>query len=670
MNLRSIEKKILDGEDLIKSEEDYLIKKSEEYWDYSPCVTSEFPKWKKILAWVAGFQTYDYNIVKNKTMQVPNPKSARRLVFNRLKVFVRTMLAKMSADTPHMGVMPKTGENEDVKAAKLGENVSVALFEKLKFRQVKQNLNAWLVILNRAYLRVFWNEDDHGVVGYENKELLDEESGEVVLDQETGEPILTEEIEEIEDDGDVGAEAVNPFMCRHDPISVNRKKWKWFLFGEVACADALEEQYNLKEGSLIDKGEGKVDTSYELEMGWAGDVAVSHPDKKEEITGRTVLRKELWTPNIYVFMAGDQVLKCGINKYKEIRFYRFEDRIIPIDSGEKGIHYNDSLVKQAIPIQREFNRQKSIVSTALERASKMKIMLPLNSILSRKSMTNEFGTFVDVNTQLGKPEQLRMDPLPSFIQVYINDLEREFETAFSTHEASFGRLPERASHASGALVQILLEQDDAVLNPMLQMMNDILSEAWSAILQMVQDNYSPARLLKYAATDGQQAVESFRGADLKGNTDVKITTQSGLPRGRIARTEYIMKLKEAEILRDPRQILEMLDIGSVERVFDRELGHIRRAERENMLIEKNPNITPEDVKGWAYKLEDHLSHLPIHVGDRIGIKYEDYTDGQKQTLDAHIVETYSVFIELQREQAEVAQEVTPEEKSTGAPVRG
>jgi len=646
MNIRSIENKILGGGKLTEAEENYLLQKAKDYWEHHPDVLVNFPKWKKNIAWTAGYQHFDYNMKLNKTIPVPSIKK-RKIVFNRIKVFVRTLLAKISAEVHHASVVPKTGDSDDAESARLGTRVIEALEDKLKFRQVKLAVKLWLIILNRAYIRVFWNKEDFGVTGYRNKEELDE-NDEVKLDEE-GNPVLTEEIEAITEEGDIGVEAVNPFMCRYDPLYTDRKKWRWFECGEVVDAEALEEEYNIEEGTL--KSEPKnTETPWDLEISSSGDVSVVSPEKKEDVMGRTTLLIHFWTPRIWAEITEDEVLDYGINKRKQIPFFRLEERLIPIENTEKGINLNDSMVRDGIAVQKEFIKTKTLVAKAIERASKVKVMLPLNSLISKKQWNTEFGTFLDVNTQLGKPEVLKMDNLPSFTEWYLNTLERDFETGFHTHEASFGRLPERASHASGALVHILLEQDEVVLNPMLQMINDTLSEVWSLILEMVQDEYTVDRLLKHAGKSGQYSVISFRGAQLKGNTDVKVVSQTGLPRGRIARTEYIMKMNERQLISQD-QALELLEFGNAERIFEMNLVHKNRARRENLKIEKNPNIDIEEVKTWLYPLEEHLVHLPIHMEDRLSARYENYTENQKKALDLHIKQTYDTFIDMQVKQA-------------------
>lgn len=621
MTLREIENHIADGKRLSQEEEDYLLSRSKTYWEDHPDVEGRFPRIRKILAWVAGYQRYDYNTATRKLVEIPKTRK-RMLTFNRLKPFVRTMLAKLVSDYPEPGVIPNTTDDDDLAAAKVGDKLLEGLANKWGMKGLMQRFKLWVLLANRAALRVYWDEEDSGITDYQHKEKLNE-VGEV-------ESTTTLEVREA---GDVALEVVGPFNFRVDPLySHDRKRWRWFLYGSEEDAEAIEEKYDLETGELKDSKDKKGEDQTALYSVDFRDDEVGEVEKKEAVHGRTVLYKEFWTPKMWAFMAGNKVLDYGVNEYKEVPFFLTEERLIPLNDYEKGIVYNDGDLKDAIPVQREYNRFKSLVSAALERATKLKVLLPLNSA-TKKQFTDDFGTFIDYNPAKGKAEQLRLDPIPAFVPSYTGDLQNEFGAVLSLGPSSFGQLPERASHASGSLVNLLLEQDNAVLDTKLAAINEQVELALSMALRVVQKNYLIGRLLKVTGADGQDEVKKFRGADLRGNTDVKVVTQAALPRSRALKIEYLMRLFNSKIIQDPRKILEMLELGNVEKLFDDTLVHERRAHRENMMIESQPNIEPAIVQSWIYDHDDDNIHIPIHVKFRLSVKYDKLTDNQKQALN-------------------------------------
>lgn len=643
MTLREIEIKLAKKDKLSTAEEDYLRQKIETIWENHPDVSIRFPRLKKIMAWIAGYQYYDYNTVSKKLLPVKVERT-RKLVFNRMRGFVRTLLGKLTSDVPNMGVVPNTSEDEDLEASRIGDKIIEGLVDKLGFRQILDKLKAWLIISGTAYLRVFWNKDDFGIVEYRRE-----------IDQTTGEEIVVQ----ITEEGDVGMEAVSPFHCRHDPLNTDHDKWRWFVYGEEVDAEALEDEYGLERGSLQETS-NRLDTSLDVEVA-AGDVAIGAPEKKDDVTGRTIVRKELWTPRMFVVTAGSKVLEYGGNPYGTIPFFKAEDILIPISHDEKGILYNQPMLRDLIPVQREYNRQKSLMSLAIERATKLKVLVPAGSMLNKKFFNDEYGVFIDYTPKMGgEPHQMKLDPLPPDIHTYSAGLENEFYHIAGLHEASFGQLPERASHASGSLVSLLLEQDEIVLNPLLASLNAMLSKAWTLALQMVQNNYAVPRLIKYVGWDNQNAVIKFMGADLKGNTDVRVTSQMGLPRSRALKIEYIMRLRQAGLLTDDKANLEMLEFPNTDKVFQDALLHERRAQRENSMIEKNPFISPQEVLGWLYPFENHGVHFKIHLRDRLGAKWDSYSPNQKQALDLHIQATHQILVQQMQSQMQQRQPIRPQ----------
>jgi len=655
MNLRTIEAKIWKDKKLTDSEEKYLLNRFKLYWENHPDVTTRFPRWRKYIAWVAGYQMYDYNKISRKLIEVPLNRQSK-VVVNKLRPYVRTLLAKLAAEVPQMSIIPNTTEDSDIEAARAGDAVIQSLTEKMNFVQILNDLKLWTIICNRGYLRVFWDETDKGFIGFQGATPSEEGGASGTTEPEVPIDGPEEKAQQpVYEDGDVCIQAVPPFNVRVDPLYYDRSMWRWAIYGYEADASSVEAEYKLESGSLKED-DSTFAQAYNLELQAEQDILIGAPDKRADIRGRTTVVKEFHTPKIWVFAASDHILDYGKNEYGEIPIFPTEERLIPIDTYESEFQYNESVIKDVIPLQREYNKLVSLEGIALDRASKLKVMAPIGSLLSKRQWTNDYGVFIDYNPRAGTPYQMKIDPFPFQITEYKATLEKEIQATMNLGPASFGQLPERASHASGALVNLLIEQDDVVLNPLLNRINYAVSQAWSLAMRIVQDNYATDRLLRHIGEDGISEVTKFQGADLKGNTDVRVISQSGLPRSRALRIEYIMKLREAGMLPDDRANLEMLEFGQVDKIFKEQMVHERRAHRENAMINDNPNINPEEVKGWVHPLEPHEVHLQIHLRDRLGTRWQRYNPMQQQALDIHIEETQGQIQQKQQQQMQMMAE--------------
>lgn len=627
ITLHKIDQKIIDGKKLTETEEAFLINKVNDLWDYHPDTLFRFPRWRKFLAWVAGYQYYSYEKTTRELQPIPLPRK-RKLVFNRLRAFARMFLAKLTATTPSLAVVPNDTNYDNEQAAELGDSLLTFLSDKLAFDCIQRTFKMWYILTNAAYLRVYWNEKGTGDLG----------SRKVEYTNDKGEK-TDETWEKITEDGEVGMEVVPPFNCRQDPLNFTRDNWRWFIYGCEEDAEEIEEQYELEEGILRDVTDTKTENVYILETTGDKDFSIGTPVKQEAIVGRVVTRKQFWTPHMYAYIAGTTLLEYGPNPDGEIPFFKYEERLVPIEHYEKALIYNDPIIKDMIPIQREYNRSKSNTSNAIERAMKLRVLMPYDSGINKTHLIEEAAmTVIDYNPERAKPEQMHMDTMPPFLPQYCGDLEREFESVGGIHEASFGRLPERASHASGVLVNLLVEQDDVVIDPIIKDMDKVFADAWSYAMKLVQKHYTIARMIRVAGGDYADGAIKFRGSDLRGNTNVAVNSQIGLPKSRPLRVEYILQLQKQGLLTNPKEILELLEFGNARKVFADELLHQKTALRENAKIADNPQIN-EDTTQWIYQFEDSAAHMQMHLRDRLSPKYARYTPEQQQALEMHIQAT-------------------------------
>ncbi|MEM2111663.1 MAG: hypothetical protein QXX08_07280, partial [Candidatus Bathyarchaeia archaeon] len=545
MNFYEINKKIFNGKKLDDSDQEYVVKQVDYYWNNHPDTLSRFPRWEKILAWVAGYQYVDYNRVTRRLEYVPNKTKQRRIIVNRLKPIFRTMLGKLRATQPQLGVLPNTAEYEDIQAAKVGDLVLEALSTNVvDFNKIRKQFYCWLLLVNRACIRVFWDLTKRGIIGYER---VTDDTG------NTMKILITEE-------GDVGMEVVSPFNYRHDPLYTEPDRWRWFLYGELVDRQSIADAYGISKEEL--KPEKTLNKNFSGFVTFDNENLFEFRPFTPELDEDTVIKYEFWTPQSYIVIAGNKVLEYGVNEYEIIPFFTMEDNLIPLESYDKNLQFNDSIFKELITPQQEYNRQLSIISSAIERSAKIKVLASLNALMNKKQLFDDGSlVVVDYMSQFGEPKQLRLDPLPPLTIPFKQELERDLENVSGVHEVSFGRLPERASHASGVLVNLLLEQDDSVLDPIIIEADRVFSKAWSFALKLVQEHYSVPRLLKLTGRDKRESIIQFKGSDLMGNTDVSVTTNLSLPKSRVLRSEWILRLAQLGLIQDPKLILEMLELG-------------------------------------------------------------------------------------------------------------
>lgn len=629
--MRELIEKIANGKTLAEFEESELATKIKRLFEEHPSLQIKHRRWKKIISWVSGYQ--DAGEFGKKTPLIQKKRKERHLVFNRLRPFLRTMLAKLCSVNPQLGVIPNTDEPQDIEAARLADIVVEYLTSENNFQKLRRTLFQWLLLTNHAYVRVYWNLAKKGLIGWQDQIALNE----------AGEEVGRAKIA-IYEEGDVSIEAVSPFHCFPDPVFSDNDSWRWFIFVELVDAYDLAKHYDVDVEDLSEENVDRfkqlnsLESSAQISEMEDPEFSFSSAELKDDY-GKAVLKIEFWTPEVFAFMVGNKLLEYGQNPYGQIPFFGFEDQLIPIDFGSITKPLNDSIIRDLIPIQREYNRFVSILSENLENFSKSKVMIPLHGVVNKQAIFDDEKNLVLIHfdPRSGTPFQLRLDQLHPQTAIFKQEIERELEFVSGIHEVSFARLPERASHASGTLVSLLLEQDDQTLDYIIRAIDEMLAKALKLGLQIIQDNYTVSRIIKVVGSEKVPEIISFKGSDIRGNTDVRVSTQLGLPRSRILRAEWILRLAQTGLIQDPKLILELLEFGQVRKLFEDVLAHEKKAMRENLEIEKNAEINPiEFHQRNFYEFDADDIHFKIHLRERLSPKFEQYTENQKQALEHHL----------------------------------
>jgi len=153
------------------------------------------------------------------------------------------------------------------------------------------------------------------------------------------------------------------------------------------------------------------------------------------------------------------------------------------------------------------------------------------------------------------------------------------------------------------MLAFLQEQDETQLGPIIEDFEDSIALLGSLTLSRYSQFYSTQRLLRAYRPGGRSDVLKFKGADLKGNTDVMVQAGSALPKLKAAKQQYVIQLVELGILKDPKRIEDWLELGGAEP--DKIDLAFRQADRENdyMMRGAQNKLTQEEQGMFAPSVE-------------------------------------------------------------------
>ncbi|GAG53606.1 unnamed protein product, partial [marine sediment metagenome] len=160
--------------------------------------------------------------------------------------------------------------------------------------------------------------------------------------------------------------------------------------------------------------------------------------------------------------------------------------LIPILNSQ----FYESAVKIGQPAQRQLNKLGSMVDEHIQNYK-------LKGIISGGSLgPGEFERFtragvdyVIVRPGMQAPYWQAPPPLPEIIIRWFGLQENEMETETSVRKISYGQLPKYAQRASGVLFEGLKRQDEIVLEPNIEDIDNALLAPMKFRLQLMQKHY-------------------------------------------------------------------------------------------------------------------------------------------------------------------------------------
>ena len=592
----------------------------EDNWITHPLVQNFHGKWEEYIAWWEGDQYTYWNSFASKLVDIAALITDResKNVYNRITPLVRQIWGDIKYPY-EFRVIPNTTESEDVKAARIGSDFLEFTNNLRKFQTKVDRAKLWAIICGICYWKEWWNKDLKGYSIGTKKKM-------------------------IEVDGDIDYDYVNPFNCRPDPLSNTRDGWRWFIEGKRVSKESLEKEFELKPGSLKAESTDKTNTGLFERVEF---------EKSDE---ETVVRKEYWQKPSSEHPNGRFVVTCQNwllqqadkpGPKQELPYFDIVG-LIPILNEPIG----DSIVRIAQPAQRQLNRYGSQIDDHVKNW-KIKGMIPWGSLRpgDKDAFTRRGVDYVTYNSRMGAPYYQSPPPLPDFLGFMLNHSEQEIDTTTSVRETSYARLPKYASRASGVLFEGLRQQDESVLIPAIEEQETALIAACKYRLGLIQENYDEDRMVKTAGRSKAHVVAYFKGAEIGGNTDVRITPGVDILTTKGRKEEAVKVLVEQGLITEPRQALEMYGVKTVEEYYEDEFVDERQAARQLEIMKtKDVYIEPQED-------DNHEVMFKTFNNSRKSEEFESFSKKIQENL-------------LQRIEAEKTMLNTPAEAPPGAVVEG
>lgn len=529
-------------------------------------------QWYLNLAFYSGKQYVEWSNNEDKMITQPvRSIHTPRLTINKIQPIIRTEQAKLTGQKPSVSVMPSSNDDADMFAATAGEQVWESLYTRLNFPNKLSRAAFWLSICGTSYIKTYWDENAYDAVS--------------------------------QMDGDVCWQPLSPFnILVPDMLEPDIEKQAWVMDIQTKPVQWIKDQWpDFFPNGVAPTVAGVDDVLSAAKVGIRGG-STNQPDS-------TVI-KEVWikpwaSPDLpeggMLTIVSGKIVQAAVHglpyDHKETPFAKLEH----IPSGK---FYGISTIEALIPLQREYNRTQSQVVEAKNRNAKPQTWFREGSLDPTK-ITTEPGLMIPVRGSAEYPQERVLPELPSYINVFNNRMDGDFEDISGQHSQTRGEAP--AGMAATAIAY-LQEQDDAYLSTSFQSIEQAIEKVARQSLVLAVAYWTLPRLIKATGEDGGFDAIMLRGSQIANSTDIRVESGTALPLSKSAKQAQVTDWMNRGLI-PPEDGFELLDMPMIQAWVNKRKVDKKAAQIENIGFRAlDPAYLEQQALQWVQENAEPMVH--------------------------------------------------------------
>lgn len=567
----------------------------------------------------------------------PAPYYRARPVINRIRPTIRTELAQLTNNKPNASITPASAEDRDMYAAMAGEQIWDNFYTDRKIKFIIRRAIWWTLTCGTGFIKTYW----------------DFNAGPPSVDPATGQPMLDHQGQPIPQ-GDICFTPETPFhILVPDFREEEIENQPYLIHAKVKSPEWVQMNY----GKALDGSEIKPTATAAndlLEESFLNLIGTQSLSKQQSVLVLEVWIKPdmhpMFPEGAFYTLVGDKIVygqQGWPYSHGKFPFAKFDH--IPA-----GKFYGTSSVEDLIPLQKEYNRTRGQIIEAKNRMAKPQLTAPRGSIDVSK-ITSEPGQVILYTPGFNPPQPLPMQNLPAYVPQELERIIQDWNDISGQHEVSHGQIPPGVTAATA--ISYLQERDESKLSPTFDSLEEGIEKTAQMALTYVKDYWDIERVVKITGPDGSFDAAAFKGSDLGDNLDIKIEAGSALPVSKAAKQALIMDMMKMGFI-DPNKGLEVMEMGGINKIYDKIQIDKRQAQRENLKMSKitaelmqkfndqnaqmaqanpaafdgmsPPLIVP--VNSW----DNHKAHIEHHNDFRKGQAFDNLPTETKTLIEAHV----------------------------------
>ena len=429
------------------------------------------------------------------------------------------------------------------------------------------------------------------------------------------------------------------------------KDLDWIIHADTITVDAAKQLYgpeilNQIDPALLQKASSRKDEFEVSVMGQFTELSKtltsgsSTPDDGNMLEDDKVLDYyEYWhrptksmPTGAYAVMIGDAVVEDGpypIEQYPHQELPLVEADPLAFEGLTVG---SASRISQARPLQREYNRLRSLIADSIDSMGNSVFMAQRGSKLNYKKIANMNGNFIEYDGP-GKPTREPGVQIPGSFFAYMQDVKRGIDDIFAFHDPSKGIQP-RGGPRSAIGLQTLQAANYTQLTPIMAALEASDERIVNQALSLAVANYNE-KLMSIVGSDHNWAVEKIDREQLKGKINVIVRRSSSMPYDKEQAANKAFQVWQSGLLGDPNDpqvrifTLKQMDLGNIDGILQATSKQTNFAKKEFMSAEAylkkmpplDPNSSVDEIQAhleqYIYMpppnpFDDHHIHISEH----------------------------------------------------------
>ena len=593
-------------------------------------------QWHENLSFYFGRQWIVTSPYSNGFQIVEQPKKDRwrvRHTANKILPRVRIELTKLSKEEGQFFCLPKSTEEKDRLAAMAGDAIAEFILRTRYFNRIRLETTFWALICGTSFLKNFY--DPH-------KPDVDGINGKIDFDVVTALHLLVPNLHatEIEAQPYVGhVRTMNPEdveMCYGITVPPDSDAAntiidsRFFSVLGIKNQSATTKQCFVKEvyvkkckdfpnGAMFVYANGKILYVYEPpeptmplmpQIPAAADNIQPDMGLNDQMAQLEQMLKSTPPTTMPVgYETGVQAPKSeydGLSNYNHEYPYRHgRFPFAKIDHLPTGMFYGMSIIQTLIPMQKEYNRTRSVMLEHRNMAGKPQWSYTKGAFDPRK-FTSEPGLLLAVNMGFDAPQSIEQPDLAPSVGAELDISIRDMDETSNQFEVTRGRTPPGVEAASA--IAYLSEENDTSLYHTVQSLENAVQETGIQVLANVHDFWPEERIVRMTSRNQFMEVREFKKSDLNPIMDFRVEAGSMAPRSLAAKQAFITELMKMGVI-GPDQGLRYLQMSETNKLYEDLMLDVRHAQRENVYMSQGNNLFKVDPN--AQQQMDPMLGIPV-----------------------------------------------------------